>query len=357
MSHELSFTSNINYKKFSSIDLSDSFFDSLRADYQGFQDWFQKKSQSEEGAYVYYDKNKIQAFLYLKKEEGTITDIAPPLNTNGCLKVGTLKVNPHGTLLGERFIKIICDTVLRNNLRHAYVTIFPKHKALLTLLKKYGFQEYGSKGEELVLVKDFTKIINDLEKDFPLIQARGVRKYLLGIYPKFHTQLFPDSKLNTESEKIIQDMSETNSIHKTYIARMRGLEELNPHDIVLIYRTAEGGKRAEYSSVVTSVCVVESIKSLESFQNKEYFVKSVHKSSVFSEAFLQDYYQKQNGKNTSQVIRFTYNIALKKRIVRADLIDKIGIKRDAYAGFISLSDEQFSQIINLGNIDEGFIIN
>lgn len=37
---------NINYKKFSEINLNDSFFDSLRQDYDGFDKWFKRKKRS-----------------------------------------------------------------------------------------------------------------------------------------------------------------------------------------------------------------------------------------------------------------------------------------------------------------------
>ncbi len=38
---------------FNQINLADTFFSSLRADYVGFDNWFQKKSQTGEQAYVF----------------------------------------------------------------------------------------------------------------------------------------------------------------------------------------------------------------------------------------------------------------------------------------------------------------
>ncbi len=52
---------------FGNINLSDSFFDSFRNDYPGFEEWFHRKS--DEVAYVCQsDNGKILAFLYLKIE-------------------------------------------------------------------------------------------------------------------------------------------------------------------------------------------------------------------------------------------------------------------------------------------------
>src|SRR5690606_6418360 len=89
---------------FKEINIDDPFFDSLKSDYKEFKSWFSKKSESN--AYVSYDDaGSIQAVLYLKVEDGAVTDVAPNLSKLKWLKVGTFKVNPHGTRLGERFIK------------------------------------------------------------------------------------------------------------------------------------------------------------------------------------------------------------------------------------------------------------
>ena len=60
----------ITLKRFADIDLSDSFLDSLKEDYPGFESWFQKKATNNEKAYVQYTGTALQAFLYLKKEVG-----------------------------------------------------------------------------------------------------------------------------------------------------------------------------------------------------------------------------------------------------------------------------------------------
>ena len=57
-------TLNVKPVRFGELDTSDTFFDSLRNSYQGFDDWLAKKS--EEKAYVCFgDENKILGLLYL----------------------------------------------------------------------------------------------------------------------------------------------------------------------------------------------------------------------------------------------------------------------------------------------------
>ncbi len=64
--------------KFKEVDLTDPFFDSLKAGYGEFGDWFARKA--EEPVYVSLrDDESLQGFLYLKLEIGTVDDVSPPL--------------------------------------------------------------------------------------------------------------------------------------------------------------------------------------------------------------------------------------------------------------------------------------
>ena len=49
--------------KFKEVNLDDPFFDSLKADYKGFEEWFSRKSEND--AYIQKkDDGSLQAFLY-----------------------------------------------------------------------------------------------------------------------------------------------------------------------------------------------------------------------------------------------------------------------------------------------------
>lgn len=68
----------ISLRKFSEIDLSDGFFDSLKSDYPGFEEWFARKASEGRKAYVQYTSGTLQAFLFLKNESGEpLNDITP----------------------------------------------------------------------------------------------------------------------------------------------------------------------------------------------------------------------------------------------------------------------------------------
>ena len=123
----------------------------------GFDKWFKDKKNQD--AYVQYDETgNIEGFLLIKLEEGKVDDVQPQIVANKILKVGTFKIDSHGTRLGERFVKIIMDYAIKNDVDVCYVTIFSKHKGLIELMQRFGFEKYGIKGEgensELVYLKD-----------------------------------------------------------------------------------------------------------------------------------------------------------------------------------------------------------
>jgi len=345
---------NIKHITFADVDLTDSFFATLKSDYPEFEDWF--NNHLERDAYVLYnEKNEIQGFLHLKNESSVVDDIRPHINAAKILKVATFKVEAHGTKMGEQFIKIIMDRAVSEKVDLCYVTIFPKHDSLIKLVQGFGFEEYGEKGDclnpEKVFVKDMKKVIDDVNKDYPLIKRISTDKYILGIYPKYHSVMFPDSILTTENKNILMDVSHTNSIHKIYVCTM-GVDVLKYGDVLVIYRTAEEGKSAEYSAVATSLCVVEEVKLQSDFDSFDEFFDYANQYSVFERQDLY-YWYKRGG---CKAIKMTYNAAFKKRIVRHDLIEQIGLSRNEYWGFMKITDNQFDEIINRGGISHNLFV-
>ena len=255
-------TLSVKKEYFGNIDIKDSFFDSFREDYLGFDKWFNDKS--EEISYICSYKGKINAFLFIKQEYETedYSDITPILPPKKRLKIGTFKVTAYGFKLGERFLKIIFDNALRFNVKEIYVTIFdksPEHKKLIGLFEYWGFIFWGTKesstGTENVYVRHFEK---PADKDNPKLTfpflSRESRVFLIPIKPKFHTELFPDSILTTESPlDFVENEPHRNAIKKVYVSH--SLERnLNTGDLIVFYRT--GGY---YKSVITTIGIVEDL--------------------------------------------------------------------------------------------------
>lgn len=341
--------SDFSYGLIGSVSVSDGFFDTLRADYPGFDDWLRRKAG--EPAYVARrEDGGLDGFLYLKREDGAVVDIEPALSSAKRLKVGTLKVNPHGTRLGERMLKKVFDHAIEHDVDEIYVTVFPKHAKLIELFARYGFTKVGTKtgsgGIEDVMLRSLRRYSGDVTRDYPLINT-AARKFLLGLYPMWHTRLLPDSKLLTESPDIVKDVSHTNSIHKVYLTGMRGTEQLRRGDLLLIYRTTDGKGPAHYRAVATSVCTVEEVRDISSFASADELLGYCAPYSVFTREELMGFWK---NRKYPTLIRFTYNAALKKRLNRATLIEYGVIDPNAYAGFAPLTDEGFEIVVKHGGI-------
>lgn len=349
---------NLSYSPFANININDPFFKTLIIDYVEFPDWFAKKAATGECAYVLVDDGAVQGFMYLKSEIGEVLDTTPPLPNAHHLKVGTFKFNGHGTRLGERFIKKIFDHAIEHDVDDIYVTVFDKHEYLIRLFERYGFNKLGQKhtqnGTEFVLLRDMRTSSGDTYKDYPFVFPAGRNKYQLGIYPEFHTQLLPDSIFKSEApHEIIKDVSHTNSIHKIFICKMYGVEKLRPGDLLMIYRTSDGQGPAWYRAAMSSIGTVEEYRNIRTFKSEEDFLKYCNPYTVYTEAELKRFY---STREYVHIIRFTYNVAMTKRVIRAKLINEAGVDAQAYPGFLKLTDQQFKKIAELGEINESFIV-
>ena len=347
---------NVQKLKFGKIDLNDTFFNSLKEDYAGFDKWFIKKYDEE--AYITINSNNgmLLSFLYLKVEDENenYSNINPQFSSKRRLKIGTFKVISNGFRLGERFMKIIFDNALKNHVQEIYVTVYdkrPEQRRLIDLLEQWGFVLWGTKGEgELVYVRDFSPQFNieNLKSCFPYI-SKGRNVYVVPIYPEYHTELLPDSILNTESpEEFIEDLPHRNCINKVYVSR--AMEPYpNIGDILVFYRT--GGY---YKSVVTTIGEVLEVKS--DFLNENDFILYCRKKSVYPEQALRDMWRYSTRKPF--VVNFLYTYSFPHRINMKELIDLkvlLGVN-DAPRGFKPITKEQFEIILKETRSDESFII-
>ena len=137
----------INYKYLHELDINDAFFDSLKLDYAGFEEWFKKKQSNEAQAYVTEFDGKLTSFLMLKveNEDEDYKDFLKPFKPARRLKISTLKVADTGKRIGETFIKIIVEKAIKENVEEIYVTVFDKQEFLINMLESYGFKKYTKK--------------------------------------------------------------------------------------------------------------------------------------------------------------------------------------------------------------------
>lgn len=346
---------NVQKLKFGRINLEDDFFTSLKEDYDGFDRWFIRKYDEE--AYVTLNSNNglLLSFLYLKTEnkDEIYSNINPVFPPKKRLKIGTFKVINNGFRLGERFMKVIFDNALKNNVDEIYVTIFDKRdeqRRLIDLFEQWGFVLWGKKGDELVYIRDFNKIIQhkSLKHHYPYI-SKNSDCFITPIYPEYHTELLPDSILNTESpEEFIEDFPHRNSINKVYVSRA-----MEPHpkhgDLLIFYRT--GGY---YKSVITTIGITDEVKY--DFNDENDFVAYCRKNSVFPEEELRKMWNYRD--NRPFVVKFLFVYSFPHRINMKELVDLqiLSGANDAPRGFKKISKDQLNLILKKTRSDESFIV-
>jgi len=343
---------------FGNVNIADPFFDSFRAEYDGFDRWFARKSQ--EPAYVCFAGQGVVAFLYLKVEDQRepYPDIVPTFVARRRLKIGTLKVELNGFKLGERFLKVVFDNALVQRVDEIYVTIFPRsvlQQRLIQLLEDFGFYLHGEKrnsyGTERVYARDMTSRFDADEpcKTFPFV-GRSARVFLVPIYPEYHTELLPDSILKTESPvDFVEQFPHRNAIRKVYVSRsiFRGLR---PGDTVIFYRT--GGK---YKSVVTTLGIVEAIHV--DIRDEEQFIRLCRQRSVFTDEELRKHWHYRSA-NRPFVVDFLYAYSFPRRPNMEALIEH-GVIRDvesAPRGFEQITAAQFNAILRLSQTDPRVVV-
>lgn len=344
---------------FGNIDLQDEFFNSFKEDYKSYEKWF--SSKANDIAYVARSSGKIAAFLYVKSEGESepYADIEPTFQPKRRLKIGAMKVQLSGFKLGERLLKVVFDNALFFNVQEIYVTIFPKRDdqlRLIKLLEDYGFYKYGikksSSGDEEVFVRDFSrKVFLPTPKSTYPFMSQKARKFIVPIYPEYHTNLFPDSILKTESPMdFVEQEPFRNAISKVYVSGSLN-RDLKTGDIIVFYRT--GGY---YKSVVTTVGIVEGIHS--PVKSEDELVSLCRKRSVFSERELRGMW-KRAPYNHPFVVNFLYAYSFPRRINLKGLID-LGIIEDVDTvprGFEQITNESFEKIIKETGSNENIIVN
>ncbi len=311
------------------MELEDPFFESLREDYDGFDNWFKDKQEKEKKAFIIRNENReVTSFLMLKEEEADDDDetFLKKLPKVKRLKVSTFKVTDKGKRIGETFIKIMIRYAMQKEVGIIYVTIFPKQEQLISVLSEYGFKFYtekitkNAKGQVLkenVYVKDM-----DEANYFPNIEYIDQRIFLVPIRPEFNKLLFPESEINPQLtfDDLGGDITSANAIKKAYICNSN-TKQIRAGDMLFFYSTREN-MRLTAIGIVDIVC--------DTFENFEEIKKLVKKRTAYTEEQL-----KEVVKLNSLVILFKHYLTFEKEITYKDLLSM---------GIVSAGIQQIQQI-------------
>lgn len=353
------------WEKFSNVNLNDGFFDSLKADYPKFVDWFAKKKKENKSALVYNDNNEIGAFLYLKREN--IGDDVSALVVNGAempniprLKIGTLRLAERirKQRLGEGALGVALWYWRETKYDEVYVTVFEKHTELISLFKRFGFSNIGKNEHgECVYIKSRKSLdYSNPYKCFPFISSNFESAGMLPIDDVFHDRLFPYSELAGNNREIIETTA-GNGITKVFLATPYTQPVYKVGMPIFIYRIHTGSGQKAYKSVITSYCTigkVDIIKDNHSCHVKlEKFIHQTGNKSIYTKTELTDLYQK---KDNLIAIELVYNGYFGKgyNVIFKDLKENGLFEKHPYN--IVYSKEDFIKVLEMGDADVQNII-
>jgi GNAT superfamily N-acetyltransferase len=237
---------------------SDSIFDSFREDYAPeFDDWLRRCKLEGRRTWVIEEVGgRDLAGICIIKEDDDELGLGGRV-----IKISSLKVSDRhqGNRYGELLLKTIFRFCSENRFDHAWVTVFERHAALITLLSDFGFEPLGmrtSRGE-VILAKRFTpseeerQSLGPLEfhKRFgpPALKLVPGDVFLVPIRPMYHQLLFPEVERQLEFSPRVFG----NALRKAYLSK-GSIRRLQPGSSLLFYRSSD-------LRVVTSAGVVESV--------------------------------------------------------------------------------------------------
>jgi hypothetical protein len=250
------------------FDPKDRFFKSLEADYPKFSEWYHSCMSKQRSCWVIMQQSGIGGMIIYKPEYRSNANDAKELNQlsvigDKVLKLCLFKVdqNISGEKFGEQLLKKSMDYAYRNNFDSIYLTAFPKHHTLISLLGKFGFEQSGTKGSEYVYFKR-SKVLQlnphptgfEFHKTFwPCISIGTNSVYLVPVQPQFHDRLFPEAARRYAPSQMTlfgDALPKTpgNAIRKAYVCNAP-TRNLAPGSILLFYRSTD--------SAITSIGVLE----------------------------------------------------------------------------------------------------
>ena len=199
-------------KKFGECDLDDSFFDSLKEDYQDFCSWHSRHLDRD--AFVCQKNSKICALLILKDNEKEKILLKKGSLPERCrTKICTLKVSSDMRLqgLGESMLSAALEHWQKQKSQEIYITVFPKYKSLVSLLKKHGFENAGEKPKgELVYIKSkkcagCKPYINCTKTKNKTCPKENNKTILLSIAPKYVQKIIDGTKKYEYRTKVAKE--------------------------------------------------------------------------------------------------------------------------------------------------------
>lgn len=290
----------------------DPIFKSFREDYPDFDSWLIKCKQDHRDCWSIPGVQGRYAGIAVVKEEEVHT-----YGKEKVLKLCTFKISSDhsGRKLGELLLKAVFEFAVTNNYNRVYLTVFPKHTALIDMLLDFGFEhadEQTALGEGVFEKPMASGIVGDASSE-PFEDHRRLGPFCVNlvakpgfvvpIQPKYHDMLFPE--LAPTGELFPGHGAFGNAIRKAYLCRAstRQLQRGSP---IWFYES----QRAK------SIRVLGVVESTQRSEDPDEVARFVGKRTVYKFSEIQSMC-------TSPVlaILFRQAIMLKRKVSLNDLLN------------------------------------
>lgn len=363
---------DIFHKKFDGLNLIDDFFDSFREEYPDFEIRFRELNW--EDVYVLYENWHIIGMTYFYTEDGPVEDVCITLPEGSAmgsrckgeitpsspcpyfcdgklygenlLRVEMFKLEEHGMVQKEQFLKIVLDYAVEHKCPLIHISFYPWETDHIELIRQYGFEAVGKKGEKLVFVKEMTKVTGDIYLDFPLIDLNNRRKYLLAIQEEPYLEMFTEYPWTMGNQELRFFMSIKNSIHKVIVCDLPGVKGLCPGDVLILTKLIERRSGMETAYVAAGIGVVVEYHEQNDFADFEAYKSYACQSTEFDENYLRRVYDR----GGSKLVKILYNVIFRQPMVKQELITKAKVKQNVYWNFIELKDAQIQKVAECGRV-------
>jgi L-amino acid N-acyltransferase YncA len=248
---------SVDFVPMHAVASDDPIFESLRCDYEGFDEWFTRCKRQGRGGWVAEGPDHRNAAICIIKPNDDDYGLGGKV-----LKLCTFKVaaEHQGNRYGELLLKALFAYCHENTYDHVYVTVFERYQGLIALFEEFGFrclEDRTSGLGELVYAKDLTYCATEMGAlealafhvrfGPPALRLRPDHTYVVPITPRYHAILFPDAEVQAMFPMVARPYG--NALRKAYLCNAP-IRRLAAGDTLLFYRSQD-------LHAVTSVGVVE----------------------------------------------------------------------------------------------------
>ncbi|MGJ0483730.1 MAG: GNAT family N-acetyltransferase [Methylomicrobium sp.] len=323
--------------------LTGAFFDSLREDYDGFDDWFRRKAREGRRAWIYrYGANEDIAAIciYTVQTNEPITDDGKILRGEA-LKLCTFKVGDavRGRKIGELFLRAAFMYATNHQCKSIFLHANDEQQTYLTsLIEDFGFRYSGLYQGDGVYVKAHPINPPAIQLDpfgyvrlfYPhYMSGIEVQKFLVPIQPQYHDILFPDYQRPRYALPEGHPQRHVgNAIKLAYLCHTPS-KQPRSGDIVLFYRS--GDMRA-----VTTLGVVESYQWSESANQ---IAQIVSRRTVYSDQQIE-----RMARTETKVMLFRLICHFENPVPYGEL-NRLRVVTGSIQSITNITDESFSRIL------------